>query len=266
LLTFPALTWALGDAPASLIVANATSTIALCPGSLSSAWAYRKELAGSRQWLVWLLPPSLLGAVLGTGWLLYDQPETFKSLIPWLILLATVLFALQPTLSRWLLQPSKGASAAATDDPASTQTTTSTNPQQTNHWRMLGLLLFQFGIGLYGGYFGAGIGILILSTLGLLGLSDIHQMNALKTLLATTINMVAIVLFLGQDIGLLPPSSAAGLHNVDWQRGLPMIVGGIIGGYGGARIARRLNRQLVRQLVVLIGVGLAIIYFYRTWV
>jgi uncharacterized protein len=250
LLTFPALTWSLGGSAESLIIANATSTIALCPGSFSSAWAYRKELSQYGKWLTWLLPPSLLGSLLGVSFLLYDSPDRFKVLVPWLILLATVLFAIQPRISRWLAshaQPSPHA-----------------DEQPISDGRLFGIMFFQFWIGVYGGYFGAGIGILTLSALGMMGMTDIHGMNAVKTVLATLINLCAILMFVLQDMKLLPAMHTLD-KTIDWQRGIPMIICGIIGGYLGARVARRLNRNVVRYLIVLIGAVLATFYFVRLW-
>ena len=118
--------------------------------------------------------------------------------------------------------------------------------------RLIWILLFQFSVALYGGYFGAGIGILMLCALALIGVEDIHRMNALKTLLATVINGVSIVVFMYQDI-------------ISWPHAVPMILAGIFGGYFGARAARAMNRELVRRLVIVIGFALASFYFYDQW-
>ncbi len=256
LLTFPALIWSLGGTDASFVIANATSTIALCPGSFSSAWAYRRELPLYRHALAWLVPPSLVGSLLGTWLLLHDSPETFKVLVPWLILGATLLFALQPQIARWTGMGKKNDSLS---DEALAQA-----PSSLRRWTIMG---FAFLIGVYGGYFGAGIGILTLSALALLGMNDIHGMNAVKTIIASLINVVAICFFLAHDFGL---TSAAGGNEIarviDWPRAIPMIVAGIAGGYLGASVARRMNKNVVRRIVVLIGFAMAANYFYKLFI
>lgn len=224
LLTFPVLEWVLGSA----VGANATSTTVLFPGSLAGAWGYRRELVDQRRWLVPLLIPSLLGGMIGT-WLVVSQPETvFKRLVPWLILVATVLFLLQPLISRWT-----GIGQAH---------------QQPSPLVMGGIIFFQFLVALYGGYFGAGIGILMLSSLALMGVGDIHRMNALKTILASAINGMSVILFLISG-------------EVRWGPAVPMMVSAIAGGWIGATVARRLHKNVVRYSVILIGVGLSAYYF-----
>jgi uncharacterized membrane protein YfcA len=232
LITFPALVSVLGPSPANQVIANATNTVALCPGSAAGAWAYRRELGAARAWLGVLLVPSVVGGIVGAVALVYAPDVVFAMLVPWLILAATLIFMLQPSIARWTgigrAHPSPGGR------------------------RIVATLLFQFLIAVYGGYFGAGIGILTLSALAMMGLSDIHEMNALKTVLATTINGVAVVIFIAQQ-------------KIDWHYAIPMIVAGIIGGYAGARMARSLNRNLVRRIVVAIGFGLAAYYFWKNW-
>lgn len=233
LLTFPALAWVLGPSAEAAVVANATSTIALFPGSLAAMWGYRRELSGSRKMISLLILPSLIGGALGT-WLVVTQPaKVFQLLVPWLILVATVLFLLQPTITKWtgIGQPHE-------------QPSTSTR---------FGIVALQFLIAVYGGYFGAGIGILMLSALALMGLSDIHRMNAVKTLLASGINGMSVAVFLGSD-------------KVNWEYAVPMIVAAIIGGFAGASVARRLDKNVVRYTVVTIGLLLSTYYFLKTFV
>lgn len=226
LLTFPALVWTLG----SPVIANATSTTALFPGSLAAVWGYRRELKQSQKWIIPLLIPSLIGGLLGS-WLVVSQPETiFKTLVPWLILLATTLFLLQPFITRW--------------------TGIGKPHQQPSRTVFVGIILFQFLVALYGGYFGAGIGILMLSSLALMGVGDIHQMNALKSLLASAINGMSVVLFIGYGA-------------VNWQYAIPMIVAAIIGGFVGASVARKLNKNVIRYSVITIGFALATWYFIK---
>lgn len=230
LLTFPALLAALGSASASSnVVANATSTTALVPGSLAGAWAYRQELGRLPRWSLVLTIPSLIGGVIGSL-LVVNWPEAFKTLVPWLILTAAALFALQPHIARW---------------------TGVGSPHPDHRARQIALaLVLQFLVSIYGGYFGAGAGIVMLSILGFMGLNDIHEMNALKSLLGSLINGVSVVIF-------------AAYGRIDWRLTAYMAVAAVLGGYFGARIARRLSRILVRGAVVGIGFTLATYYFYR---
>jgi uncharacterized membrane protein YfcA len=196
------------------------------------------------------LAPSLIGGITGAVILIFAPAKMFALLVPWLILLATLLFLFQPTIARW--------TGIGRPHPAPSRK------------RVLATLVFQFFVALYGGYFGAGIGILMLSALAMMGLSDIHQMNALKTVLATVINGIAVVVFIANDLvviffgrGIF--DTAANQRTVDWQYALPMIVAGMIGGYASARVARSLNRNLVRRIVVAIGFCLAAYYFWENW-
>jgi len=221
LLSFPTLIW-LG---VPSIAANATSTLALWPGSLGSVWGYRRELRGVDRSLYALMVPSLAGGLLGAI-LLYRTPtEVFDRLVPLLILFATCLLAGQDAIQRRF--------------DLSAIHTNARSPWLS--WAML----FQAGVGVYGGYFGAGIGILMLAALGLMGHSDIHQMNAIKNLLAVCINGVAAAYFV-----------ASGL--VVWNDALVMAVGAILGGVGGAGLARRLGRTVVRRLIIGIGFAMAL--------
>jgi len=226
LLTFPTL-----DATRiGSVFANATSAIALLPGSAASAWGYRRELANCRRWLVFLGIPSLLGGGLGALLLYYGGEPTFKAIVPWLILAAATLFLLQPAISRFFRQH------AAHGPPSP---------------RLLAVILVcQFAIGLYGGYFGAGIGILMLSSLSFLGLADIHHVNALKTFLALCMNGVSAMLL-------------SVLGQVVWPYGLAMAAAAIIGGYAGARLALKLRPPIVRWIVIVLGFSLAAYYLFR---
>ena len=236
LLTFPALKSALGDFPGIGPVnadafANGTSTIALGPASFSSAWAFRREIAKMHRWLALLIVPSLLGG--GSGaWLAAEYPKQFKELVPWLILLAAVLFTLQPMITKRL---------ARADQP---------EDAHPSRLAQIAVVFAQLLIGIYGGYFGAGIGILMLSTLGLMGLKNIHEMNALKTVLAGSINGVAIIIFLIK--GLYEPKLA-----------LAMMAASILGGYLGARYGRKLQQKYIRWFVIAVGFSLAAWYFYQ---
>lgn len=228
LLTFPALFSVLG--PFESVLANGTSTVALLPGSIAGMAAYRRELSEARGWALLLIVPSLLGGLIGAFLLIGLREELFEAAVPWLILTAALLFSLQPRIARW-------SGVGQEHAPAS-------------RGARVGVMIFQFLVGVYGGYFGAGIGILMLSALALMGLGDIHRMNALKTLFASCINAVAAVVLISSG-------------KVHWPFALMMAVAAIAGGYGGARVARRLDKNLVRNVVSTIGYSLAAYYLFR---
>lgn len=229
LLTFPALL-ALG-VPA--IPANATSTVALWPGSFASMVGYRRELVGVERWAKQLAVPSLVGGLVGAVLLLVTPEARFRALVPWLVFGATVLFALQGPVMRWLKQRLSATAGAATQRPL--------DPT----WVMLAS---QFAVGIYGGYFGAGAGILMLAVFGLMGLTNIHQMNGLKNINGICFNGVAVVAF-----------AVMGL--VNWPIALVMAIGAAIGGYGMSGLAQRVPQVWVRRAVTVIGFGSAIWLF-----
>jgi uncharacterized membrane protein YfcA len=204
--------------------------VALVPGSLAGAWGYRQELWQARRWAFWLAWPSLAGGYIGALLLTRLDEKYFRAVVPWLILVAAVLFLLQPRLGRLRRSPGPGAKLS----PAG--------------WTAA--VLFQFIVAVYGGYFGAGIGILMLSSLGLMGVGDINQMNGVKTFLAVCINGVSVAVFVLDG-------------HVVWSAALVMAVAAIMGGYGGARVARRLNRNLVRWVVIVIAFALAGYFFHK---
>jgi len=227
LISFPALLW-LGRDP---IMANATSTVAIWPGSLSAAIGFRRELKSVKGWLLLLILPSLAGGALGSWLLLRTPTSTFERLIPFLILGATLLLAAQEMITRHL-----GVLAHAHENP-------------TAGWVTF-VFVFQFIVGVYGGYFGAGMGILMLAALGLIGLTDLHQMNGLKNVLAVCINGIAAIYF-------------ATANAVVWGDVFVMMIGSIAGGFLGARLARRLGRKFVRGAVVAIGVILSVALLFK---
>jgi uncharacterized membrane protein YfcA len=241
LLTFPALLWT-GQLA---IVANATSTVALVPGALSSFWGYRSELSSSRRELALLAIPSFAGGALGALLLLWTSNEVFERLVPFLILLATLLFITQERLARWLRGRAarRGESSpCATGERAPAPASSAASPQSRLRWT--GVLVFQFFVGLYGGYFGAGIGILMLAAFGFLGFTNIHHMNALKNLCGTAINSLAAAMFIYEGL-------------VDWRLALLMAVGAVVGGYAGAGTARRIGQRAVRRTIIVIGFSLS---------
>jgi uncharacterized protein len=227
-LSFPALIFS--GVPA--IPANATSTVALWPGAAASVGAYRREFAKvNRRLVIVLTMCSVIGGVAGAELLLHTPAKTFTTLIPYLLLLATVLFAFGKPLTAWWKRGHPGASTLSNRSLA-------------------GMAGAQLVIALYGGYFGGGIGILMLATLGLMGMQNIHEMNAVKTLLAACINGVAVVTFV-----------LAGA--VVWGPALVMIAGSLVGGYGGAAYARRLDPRVVRIFVIAVGIVMTVYFFVR---
>ena len=228
LLTFPALL----AAGIPSVAANATSTVALVPGSISAYWGYREEIGRSRRDLLLLAVPSVLGGALGAFLAVRAGDALFGHLVPWLILGATFLFLIQDPVRRWL--DSKQSSRL--------------NPVQGRSFG-LGGMIFQFFVAVYGGFFGAGIGILMLAALGFLGQTNIHRMNGLKNFAAICINGVgaATFIFFGR---------------VHWPLAALMAVGAVLGGFGGAGLARRVGQTNVRHAVVTIGLTFGV---YTLW-
>jgi len=226
LVSFPALIW-LG---LNSVAANATSTVAIWPGTVGSAWGYRRELGKAEPRFRVLIVPSLVGGLAGALLLRWTPPAIFDKLVPFLILFATLLLMAQETVQRML----------GTGDAEAHHST---------KW-LVGALLFQLGVGIYGGYFGAGIGILMLAALSILGLQDIHEMNSLKVVFGGSINGIAAVYFVWANM-------------VKWQYVLLMAVAAILGGWGGAGTARKMGRTAVRRIVIAIGFGMAISLFVK---
>ncbi len=243
ILTFPALV-ALG-LPA--ITANATSAVALLPAAASSLFGYRREVQRHASWLRTLFLPSLIGGAAGSLLLLSTPERLFTRLAPWLVLSACGLFAVQGVLVRRRAVEGKDLKDGKDQKDQKDQ-------RETGE---VGALLSgrlavvaQLAIAVYGGYFGAGIGILMLALLGFLGLSDIHAMNGLKNFFNLSINLIAALLFIAHDA-------------VAWPVALVMIPCAILGGYGGARFARRIGRERARTAVVGIGLAMAALLFWQ---
>ena len=216
LLTFPVLIW-LGLDPK---VANATSTVALWPGLFGGLFGYRKELENSSTILMRLGITSVIGGGVGAWLLIWTPSPTFARLVPFLILFATILFMLQGAINRRLRLGSL----------------------ESNQGRLwwTGTIIFQFFSAMYGGYFGAGNGILMLAAMGLLGLNDLHRANGIKNFLGICINSVAVLSF-------------SLMHLVVWADSLAMAVAALAGGYFGASIAVRIEQVWVRRGIVVIG-------------
>jgi uncharacterized protein len=245
LLTFPSLMW-VGQLTEK--IANATSTVALWPGQLSSLWGYRREVGSSGKAICLLAVPSFLGGLIGAFLLLKTSNETFRTLVPYLILVATLLFMVQEPLARWQRRRAERAGAAAAGEPSASAADLTATPWATGRWIVV--MVFQFLVAIYGGYFGAGIGILMLAALGFLGFTNIHRMNGLKNINGMCINAVAAVMFIVNGL-------------VDWRLASLMAAGAILGGYAGAGTARRIGQKNVRRIVVLIGFSLTISLLLR---
>ncbi len=228
-LTFPALMFC-GVTP---IRANATNTLALWCGSFASVGAYRSHLGGQRRALTTLLITSLIGGLLGALLLLRTPDATFKRLLPWLLLVATLIFIFGKHLTALLRR----------------MVHLDINQPQHAGPFIVGCLL-QLIIAIYGGFFGGGIGILMLALLTLLGYEEIHTMNGLKTVLATTINGIAVIAFVSAGV-------------IAWPQASVMIVGSIIGGYWGAVLAQRVSPEKIRYIVMAVGIGMTIYFFVR---
>jgi uncharacterized membrane protein YfcA len=224
LFTFPAL-MAVGLPP---VVANATNYLALLPSNAAALPAYREELRGLGKTLLPLLIVSGLGAIVGSLLLLVSDPDVFVMLIPFLILLATLLFASGDALRQRLL------SIAG----------------ETKSSHLIYAALFIVSI--YGGYFGAGLGIILLAIAQIMGFSDFHVANSIKNLLATSFTILSILVF---GIGGL----------IAWPEAMTMMVGSTVGGYLGGRYAKRVNQRILKTLVIAFGILLSVVYFVRTF-
>ncbi len=217
------------------IPANATNTVALLPGILSSAAGYRKNVPSIYRWLKLFAPVSLLGGLTGGILLVQTPSRVFDSFVPFLILFATILFMAQGVLARVLRtrgEIGKGKS-------------------HSRNW-IAGAVMFQFAVALYGGYFGAGIGILMLASLGMLGFENVHEMNTLKVMLAFLINGVAAGYFIWSGL-------------IDWAAVGVMMVGTIAGGFSGAHYAQKVPQRIVRMLISAIGLIISAVMFFRTF-
>jgi len=214
-------------------MANATSTLALVLGTAGSMFGYRKHVGAVRAWLVRFSLVSVVGGLGGAMLLTHTADSVFAKMVPFLILFATLLFIAQGAFRRFAAKEAvvERKSGAAV-------------------W---GAMAFQFAVALYGGFFGAGIGILMLASLGFLGMTNIHEMNVLKTILGALINAVATLWFI-----------RAGL--IDWQKAGIMTAGALVGYYFTSHYAQRIPQRRVRQLISAIGIGISAFMFYKQFV
>ena len=230
LLTFPTLL-AFGTPP---VIANATSTLALVVGTSGGMFGNRQYFAAIRPLRRRFLPVSIAGGLVGSILLTHTSNQVFAKLVPFLILFSTLIFLAQGFFRRYAGEH-QGDPAAASPG------------------HIWGSIIFQFLVAIYGGYFGAGIGILMLATLGFIGMSNIYEMNTLKTILGSLINLVAAIWFI-----------CAGL--IDWPRAIVMAVGAVAGYYLGSYFSQRIPQARVRQIVTAIGFIISGITFYKEFV
>jgi len=235
LITFPTLT-ALGLPP---VAANVTNTIAMAPGHLGATLAQKRDLAGQRARVVRLVPAALAGGLVGGLLLLFTSERVFRQLVPFLILLASALLAVQERLRAWLLRrlASPGAHAPAADG------------RRAHHGEALAVLPV-FAASVYGGYFGAGLSVIVLAALGLLVDDSLTRLNATKQAIGFAANTAAAALFLFSG-------------QVWWTAGLVMAVGAVAGGALGGRLAGRVRPATLRLVVVTIGVLVGLAYLLR---
>jgi hypothetical protein len=226
LVTFPTLVW-LG---LPSVIANATNTVAIWPGSIGSIWGFRRELSQCDPIMLWLVAPSLIGGVVGALLLRMTPTHTFDRIIPFLILFATLLFTVSGRIQKRFGAPNE-------------------DRHRSPRWFATALLL-QLLVGLYAGYFGAGAGIMMLTLLSALGMTDILKMNALSSLYALAANGIAAVLFVVS-------------HMVRWHFVFVMAAAAVAGGWGAAGVARRVGRTAVRRFVIALGYVITVVLFIR---
>ena len=226
LITFPVLT-AVGIPP---VVANITNTVALCPGYIGGTFAQRKDLEGQKRRMWLLLPTGVVGGIAGGILLLYTSENLFRRLIPWLILTAVVLLAFQDRMRNWVM-------ARMSDEGH-------------RHLNEAWSIVLIFPAAVYGGYFGAGLGVMMLAVLGLALEDSLTRLNALKQSLSFGINIAAAIFFLFSG-------------QVVWTAALVMAAGALSGGMLGGRMAGRIKPMTLRWIVIVIGLLVAVVYFNR---
>lgn len=226
-ISFPTLLFT-GVAP---VPANATNTLALTIGVAASSGAYRGRLSVARRVLVPLLVASAIGGAGGALLLIKTPGQTFLKVLPWLLMGATLLFAFGKHLTRRMAADISGVASGKA---------------------LAGATVFELLVALYGGYFGGGMGIMNLAMLSAIGMTDIHEMNALKVVLSAVINGVAAVTFIISRAIL-------------WPQAVVMTAGAILGGYFAARWAQRLPQAWIKSFVILVGTGMAVYFFFRAY-
>lgn len=223
-LTFPTLVW-LG---VPTVAANATATFSVLPGYVSSAWAFRHDIrAQGTLGLAMVIAIAVLAGLFGAGLLIVTTDAAFSGIVPWLLLISTLLFAAGPALTRHLARRGVGAAGPLVSGIAIA------------------------AVSVYGGYFNGGLGIMLLAVFGLLGFSDLHAMNGLKNVLSAILSLTSALAFM-----------FAGL--IVWEAAIPMALAATAGGYAGARLSRLVTNQVwLRGFVVLVGAVMTGLFFLR---
>lgn len=224
---FPAL-WRTGVPP---VPANATNTVALWVGVTASGGAYRNKLNISRRVMVPLIVTSVAGGLIGAFLLLKTPAHTFMKVLPWLMLGATLLFAFGKKLT--------GRFSGGLAHEATTTALTVA-------------CVFELIVSVYGGYFGGGVGIMNLAMLAALGMTDIHAMNALKSVLGSVINGVAVVAFIAAKA-------------IYWPQCIVATLGAMVGGYFGAHYAQKLPQSWIRAFVIVVGFAMSAYFFAKAY-
>ncbi len=226
-ISFPALIFT--GVPA--INANATNTVALWTGVTASGGAYRKKLNLPLRVILPLVAAAVVGGVIGATLLLRTPATTFLKLLPWLMLVATLLFV----FGRWLVR-GRGTNVA----------------REASLTSIVVATVFELLVGTYGGYFGGGMGFVLLAMLAAMGMSDIHSMNAMKSVLSSATNGIAVIIFIVKGA-------------VYWPQAAVMIVGAVVGGYYGAHYAQRLPPIWVRRFVIAVGSAMTLYFFVKAY-
>jgi hypothetical protein len=216
------------------VQANATNTVVLWPGAVASTWAYRNELVSRLRVVVVLGIVSLIGGLLGALLLLQfrDQQEAFRQLVPYLLLVTTLLFAFGGKITQWLQHRIKFSPDSLV--------------------ALVAVAIIQFFIAIYGGFFGGGMGVIMLAAFTMMGMDNIHIMNAIKSLLSVLIKGIAVATFIFSSV-------------VFWPQAILMTIGAIIGGYGGAHYARKLDPAHVRRFAIGVGFVMTFLFFIRPY-
>jgi uncharacterized membrane protein YfcA len=225
--SFPALT--AGGIPS--LIANATNAVAVTPGHALAAFAYRSELGRSKKRLISLAASSAVGAIIGAILLTITSERMFSHLVPWLLLFATVSFAARPRLQKFIKTRKVSFNAGSSAEATSLKSSIS-----------------YFLASIYGGYFGAGEGIVLITILTLSGVEDVQEANALKNAIATIVSLIAVLVLAYKGL-------------IVWKYGILMIIGATIGGLYGGKLAKRLDKKMLRAVVIIVGSLLTAWYF-----
>jgi uncharacterized membrane protein YfcA len=233
--SFPAL-MALG-VPA--ILSNATNAVCVTPGHALAAIVYRRQLARSPRRVIMCTIAASVGAIIGAWLLSVTNENTFKMLVPWLLLVATLMFAFGPLVQRWTKQVAKERHNVTSTDP---------NAVGNNPKSWLGYALAS----IYGGYFGAGQGIVLMTVVTLSGVEDLQEANAIKNAVATIVSLIAVIILAFKGLIL-------------WNYGILMVAGAILGGYLGGTFAKGLSKQALRYVVLTTASFFTVVYFWTTY-